>query len=74
MDDPKTHPSAELMAVLTALRAFAAERKQWPDERRPQLEAEFGDLLMYVVRLADQLGLDAFAAADKVLNATRKRD
>jgi len=74
MEDPNTPPSAELMAVLATLRAYEAERKQWPEERRPQIEAELGDLLLYLVRLADQLGLDAFTAADTVLKAARKRD
>jgi hypothetical protein len=67
-------PSAELTAVREALSAFMAERKHWPAERRAQLEAELGALLVEVVRVAEKLGLDAVSVARKALVALRERE
>lgn len=34
---------------------------------KAQLESEFGELLLYLLRLADRLDVDLFAAADKLI-------
>jgi hypothetical protein len=72
MDEDEIPPSAELTAVREALSAFMAERMHWPAERRAQLEAELGALLVEVVRVADKLGLDAVTVARKALFVLRE--
>jgi len=72
MDEAEIPPSAELTAVLEALSTLMAEQKHWLVERRAQLEAGLGALLVQVVRVAEKLGLDAATVARKALFVLRE--
>jgi len=50
-----------------ALCRFSAERAQWP---RARIEEEFGELLVYLIRTADQAGIDLFEAGKERLSPT----
>jgi NTP pyrophosphatase (non-canonical NTP hydrolase) len=54
--------AAELRSVKQALHEFAFSRS---DASGDQLEREFGDLLLYLLRLADRLQIDPFLAAHR---------
>lgn len=53
-----------LQTVKQALHDFALHRGNAPLE---QLEREFGELFLYLMRLADKLEVDLIAAADKCI-------
>jgi len=57
-------PSVHLQSVKQALHDFALNRGSAPLEH---LEREFGELFLYLMRLADKLDVDLIAAADKCL-------
>ena len=49
------------------------ESSQLPAEKRSAVEDEMADVLIYLVRLADQLDLDLLDAAEKKLERNRER-
>jgi hypothetical protein len=52
----------DLRLVKKTLHDFALNRAGAPRERR---EADLGELLLYLMRLADRLGVDLIAAGEK---------
>jgi hypothetical protein len=61
----KEHASVDLRLVKDLLNDFANERAKAP---KAQLEREFGDLLLYLVRLAERLEVDLISAGQKQIN------
>jgi hypothetical protein len=55
-------PTIDLRSVKKTLHDFAFNRAEAPRER---LEGEFGELLLYLIRLADKVGVDIIAAGEK---------
>jgi dCTP diphosphatase len=76
------HTPKNLATALVVEAAELAEHFQWlrdhesanlSPEKLKEVEMEMGDVFIYLVRLADTLGVDLAAAADKkmAINATR---
>lgn len=61
----KDRPSVDLRLVKDLLNDFANERSKLP---HAQLEREFGDLLLYLVRLAERLEVDLIGAGQKQID------
>jgi NTP pyrophosphatase (non-canonical NTP hydrolase) len=57
-------PNTNLQTVKQTLHDFALDRGGAPLE---QLEREFGELFLYLMRVADKLNVDLILAADKCL-------
>jgi len=53
--------------------ATEAQSKLPSAERRARVEAEVADVLNYLVRLADKLGIDLIAAANSKIDENAKR-
>jgi len=53
----------ELIAHFQWLTAGQSEPERLPAETRAAIEAEIADVLIYLIRLADRLGVDLLAAA-----------
>ena len=76
------HSPKNLACALSVEAAELLEHFQWMTEeqsrapaeaQREQIAHEAADVLLYLIQLADQLGIDLLAAADRkiALNATR---
>jgi hypothetical protein len=61
----KDRPSVDLRTVKDLLNDFASERTKLP---HAQLEREFGDLLLYLVRLAERLEVDLISAGQRQID------
>lgn len=68
----KFHSPKNLVMALAVEVSELAEHFQWlteeesrslPAAQRAEVEEEIGDVLIYLVRLADELGIDTMAAA-----------
>ena len=75
-DWEKFHAPKNLAMALTVEVAELLEHFQWltpeesrelPEKSRAAVEDEIGDVLIYLVRLCDELGVDAEAAAGRKL-------
>jgi NTP pyrophosphatase (non-canonical NTP hydrolase) len=66
----REHPEATLADVKRLLDQFAASRA---DKPRKDVEAEYGDLLLYLILLAGKSGVDLVAGANVELDR-RARD
>lgn len=58
----KDRPTVDLRAVKDVLNDFANERA---NASREQLERELGDLLLYLVRIAERLNVDLISAGQR---------
>lgn len=76
------HSPKNLAMALTVEAAELQEEFQWlseeqsrqPEpERMERIKDEVGDVLIYLVRLADQLGIDALAAASDKIEKNRRK-
>jgi NTP pyrophosphatase (non-canonical NTP hydrolase) len=76
------HSPKNLACALSVEAAELLEHFQWmtepqsraiADAQREQIALEAADVLLYLIQLADQLGIDLLAAADRklALNATK---
>lgn len=72
------HSPKNLASALTVEAAELLEHFQWlteaqsrelPDAARTEIGAEMADVLLYLLQLADQLGIDLVAAAQAKLQA-----
>ncbi len=63
--DLLNRPGVDLRLVKDLLNDFANERAKLP---HAQLEREFGDLLLYLVRLAERLEVDLISAGQKQID------
>ena len=61
----REHPEATLADVKRLLDQFAASRA---DKPRKDVEAEYGDLLLYLILLAGKSGVDLVAGANVELD------
>ena len=70
------HSPKNLATALAVEAAEILEHFQWlteqqsrslPDEKREEVAEELADVLLYLVRLSDKLGIDLLAAADRKL-------
>ena len=70
------HSPKNLATALAVEAAEILEHFQWlteeqsrslPEERRAEVADELADVLLYLVRLSDKLGIDLLAAADRKL-------
>jgi hypothetical protein len=57
-------PANDLQMLKEHLHAFAQERVGAP---HGQNEADFGELLLYLIQLADHIGVDLMAAGEKII-------
>ncbi len=73
----ETRLATPLETLRDQLRAFASARdwesRDLPPERRQAAKEEIADVLIYLVRLADQLGIDPLAAAREKLEANERK-
>jgi NTP pyrophosphatase (non-canonical NTP hydrolase) len=60
-----------LSTVKTTLTRFAASRAGVP---REQTEREFGELLLYLIRLAEKHGIDLIGAGERQVESRSKMD
>jgi hypothetical protein len=58
-------PAVDLRHLKDLLNEFANERTKLP---HAQLEREFGDLLLYLVRLAERLDVDLISAGQRQID------
>jgi hypothetical protein len=58
-------PGVDLRLIKDLLNDFANERAKLP---RAQLEREFGDLLLYLVRVAERLEVDLISAGQRQID------
>jgi len=76
------HTPKNLSMALIAEAAELVEHFQWVDGRfshllddkvRPAVEEEIADIFIYLVRIADKLGIDLYSAAERkiVINAAK---
>lgn len=72
------HSPKNLSMALTVEAAELLEHFQWlteqqsrdlPDEKKIAIEEEVADILLYLVRLSDQLGINIFDAAMRKIDA-----
>ena len=66
--------SVEAAELLEHFQWMTEEQSRAPDEaRRAEIALEAADVLLYLIQLADQLGVDLLAAADRkiTLNGAR---
>lgn len=61
----KDRPGVDLRTVKDLLNDFASERANLP---HAQLEREFGDVLLYLVRLAERLEVDLISAGQRQID------
>jgi len=75
------HSPKNLIMALTVEAAELQEHFQWlteeqsrelPAERREAVEAEMGDVFIYLLRLADQLGVDLVDAAERKMDVNAR--
>jgi NTP pyrophosphatase (non-canonical NTP hydrolase) len=76
------HSPKNLAMALSVEVAEVVEHFQWltqEESRRPdpvrleQIRQEIGDVMIYLVRLADQLGIDPLQAADEKIQINEKK-
>ena len=76
------HSSKNLAMALSVEVAEVVEHFQWltqEESRRPdparleEIRQEIGDVMIYLVRLADQLGIDPLQAADEKIQINEKK-
>ena len=76
------HSPKNLACALSVEAAELLEHFQWmtedesraPDEaRRDEIALEAADVLLYLIQLADQLGIDLLAAADRKITLNGER-
>jgi len=65
--------AGELIAHFQWLTAAQSEAENIPAETRTAIEAEMADVLIYLVRLADRLGVDLLAAAAAKIELNERR-
>jgi len=65
-----TQTPIDVQLLKQLLKAFVRDRQGAPKE---QLEREYGDLLMSLMKVADQLGVDLFEAAQQDLQQRSAR-
>jgi len=79
-DWERFHSPKNLAMALTAEAAELVEHFQWrpdgealPDTARAQVEEEVADVLIYLLQMADRLGVDLISAVTRkmAINATR---
>jgi hypothetical protein len=63
------HRPIYLATIKTALTRFAASRAGMPQE---QTEREFGELLLYLIRLASSSGVDLIGGGEQQLETRAK--
>jgi NTP pyrophosphatase (non-canonical NTP hydrolase) len=75
------HSPKNLTMALTVEAAELQEHFQWltgeqsrdlPAEKRSAVEAEMGDVFIYLLRLADQLGVDLVGAAEQKMETNAR--
>lgn len=65
---------AEAGELLSEFQWLSPEESAAPDDaRRERIESELADVLIYLVRLSDRLGVDLVAAAWRKLEDNRRR-
>ena len=76
------HTPKNLAMALAGEAAEIMEIFQWltpeqsahlPEEKMTEIRDEIGDVLIYLVRLADQLGIDPMEAANQKMEKNRKK-
>lgn len=76
------HSPKNLSMALIAEAAELVEHFQWlteaqsnalPDDKRAQVEHELADIFVYLIRLADKLGVDLFAAAENKIKLNEEK-
>ncbi len=76
------HTPKNLAAALSIEASELLEPFQWltpeqsshlTSEQRAQVEEEIGDVLLYLVRISDKLGIDPLAAAQKKIKRNAKK-
>ena len=74
------HSSKNLSMALIAEAAELVEHFQWltqeesgnlPAEKLEEVEQELGDILIYLVRISDKLGIDLIGAANKKVDLNK---
>lgn len=63
--------AAELMEHFQWL--TAEESRNLPPEKLRQIEEEIGDIMVYLINLADKLGVDPVRAADRKISKNAKK-
>ena len=76
------HSPKNLAMALSVEAAELMEHFQWltpeesrtlPPEKLRQIEEEIGDIMVYLINLADKLGIDPVRAADKKISKNQKK-
>lgn len=76
------HSPKNLAAALSVEAAEVLEHFQWlteqqsrtlPSEKRREIGEELADILLYLLRLTDELGVDLVAAARRKIKANAKK-
>lgn len=76
------HSPKNLSMALIAEAAELVEHFQWltekqshelPEDKLRQVEEEIADIQIYLIRLADKLGVDLIAAANKKIEINKKK-
>ena len=66
--------SVEVAEVVEHFQWLTQEESRRPDPARlEQIRQEIGDVMIYLVRLADQLGIDPLQAADEKIQINEKK-
>ena len=63
--------AAEILEIFQWLTAEQSSRLA--DDKMAEVREEIGDVLIYLVRLADQLGIDPMEAANEKIEKNRKK-
>lgn len=63
--------AAEILEIFQWL--TAEESKDLPEEKMQEVREEIGDVLIYLVRLADELGIDPMDAANKKIERNNEK-
>lgn len=63
--------AAEILEIFQWL--TAEESKNLPQEKMQEVREEIGDVLIYLVRLADELGIDPMDAANRKIERNREK-
>ncbi len=63
--------AAEILEIFQWL--TAEQSADLPEEKMAEVRDEIGDVLIYLVRLADQLGIDPMKAANEKIERNRKK-
>jgi dCTP diphosphatase len=81
-DWEKFHTPKNLAMALAGEAAEIMEIFQWltpeesgklPDDKMDEIKDEVGDVLIYLIRLADKLGIDPMEAANQKMEKNRKK-